>query len=210
MTKRLGFRRDTVFSQPTFVVGQRALQHADDIIDRHRLQLENLRTRHERRVHVEIRIVGRGADEADDPALDVRQQHVLLGFVETVDLVDEKDRRLAPQLAPGAGLVDFRPDFGDVGFHAVDGFEAGAGRPRDHAGKGGFASARRSVKNQRREPVRLDRPAQQLARSEDVLLACHFLKRARPHPCRQGFGGCRLVRRGGGSGEKIGHGGCST
>ena len=38
---------------------------------------------------MEVRIMRRRPDESYHPTLDVRQQDVLLGFIETMDLVDE-------------------------------------------------------------------------------------------------------------------------
>ena len=57
------------------------------------------RPRHQRRVDLEVRIFGGGADQHDQPLLDGRQQRVLLGLVEPVHLVEEQDR-------PGAALAE--------------------------------------------------------------------------------------------------------
>src|SRR5437867_8469658 len=45
-----------------------------------------------RAVHLERGVLGRGADEDDRPRLDVGEEGVLLGAVESMDLVDEEDR----------------------------------------------------------------------------------------------------------------------
>ena len=68
--------------------------------------------------------MGGGADETDRAALDMREEDVLLGFVEAVDFIDEQDRGLPAEVAHGAGLIDLGADFADVGFHAVEGLEA--------------------------------------------------------------------------------------
>ena len=47
------------------------------------------------RDHFEGRVLGCCADERDRPVFDVRQDDVLLGLVETMDLVDEEHRALA-------------------------------------------------------------------------------------------------------------------
>jgi hypothetical protein len=138
------------------------------------------------------------------------QQDVLLGFVEAVDLVDEEDGGLAAQVAPGAGLVDLGADFGDVGFDAIEGLEAGAGGAGDDAGEGGFTGAGRSVEDQRGEAVGLDRAAEEFSFAEDVLLAGDLVERPRPHPGGERFavaaGLARRAGRAGGAGvEKIGH-----
>ena len=66
---------------------------------RERVQLVDLRARQQRRVDLEVRVLGRGPDERHEPLLDGRQQRVLLGLVEAVDLVEEEDRRLAARPA---------------------------------------------------------------------------------------------------------------
>ncbi len=208
MAQRLRVHRRARAAETALRIGERAFHHADHVLHRHRFELENLRTRNERRVDVEIRVVRRRPDEPNNSALDVRQQHVLLRLVETVDLVDEQDRRFPAQLAPGARLVDLRADLRDVRLHAVERLETRAGRARDHAGERGFPRARRTVENQRGEAVALDRAAQQLARRENVLLARHLVERARPHPRRQGLGRNRFARMRGGNFKKVGHSGC--
>ena len=64
-------------------------------------------------VDLERGVLGRGPDEGDGPVLDGRQQGVLLGLVEAVDLVDEQDR--PPAAAAGlAGLGDRLPQLLDA------------------------------------------------------------------------------------------------
>jgi hypothetical protein len=48
--------------------------------------------REQRRVDLEGRVLGGGADQHDGALLDVGQERVLLGLVEAVDLVHEQDR----------------------------------------------------------------------------------------------------------------------
>ena len=57
------------------------------------LQLKDLRAGDERGIDEEERVVRSRADEPDHAALHIRQQHVLLGFVEAVNLVNEQDGR---------------------------------------------------------------------------------------------------------------------
>ena len=60
-----------------------------------RLQLDDLAAGEERRVDLEVRVLGRRADQRHEPFLDGGQQRVLLRLVEAVDLVEEEDRPLA-------------------------------------------------------------------------------------------------------------------
>jgi hypothetical protein len=57
-----------------------------------RLQFVDLRAREEGRVDLEVRVLGRRADQRQRPLLDRRQERVLLRLVEAVDLVEEEDR----------------------------------------------------------------------------------------------------------------------
>ena len=59
------------------------------------LEHQHAGARQKRRVELEGRVLGGGADQDDGAVLDVRQEAVLLGAVEAVDLVDEQQRALA-------------------------------------------------------------------------------------------------------------------
>ena len=64
---------------------------------------QHARARQKRRVQLERRVLGGGADQRDGAVLHDRQEGVLLRAVEAVDLVDEEERalaRLAPARAP--------------------------------------------------------------------------------------------------------------
>src|SRR5437867_2745525 len=60
-----------------------------------RTQLEDLRTRNQRRIDEEKRIMGGRAYQPYRAAFDVGQQNVLLRFVEAVNLVNKQDGWLA-------------------------------------------------------------------------------------------------------------------
>ena len=65
-----------------------------------RLQFEYPRTRQQRAVDFKIRVLRRCADQRHRTVLHERQQVILLGFVEPVDLVDEQYRLLPACLLP--------------------------------------------------------------------------------------------------------------
>ena len=75
-------------------------------------QLVDLGARQQRGVDLEVGVLGRRADQRDEALLDRRQQRVLLGLVEAVDLVEEEDRRLARGRAPVRGPLDHRAHLG--------------------------------------------------------------------------------------------------
>ena len=71
-----------------------------------RVEAEQRRAAEQRRVHLEERVLGGGADEGDEPALDAGEQRVLLRLVEAVDLVEEEDRALAALAEPVPGPLE--------------------------------------------------------------------------------------------------------
>ena len=75
---------------------------------RERLEPDHRAAREERRVDLEVRVLGRRADERDEPVLDRGQQRVLLRLVEAVDLVDEEDRPQAVRRRAGRALARSR------------------------------------------------------------------------------------------------------
>ena len=163
---------------------ERAPQQALDVRRLQRLQLVDLGAREQRRVDLEVRVLGRRPDERDQPLLDGGQQRVLLRLVEAVDLVEEEDRR-APRVAPLARprdhLADLRPP-------RVDGrelLEGGVGVLGGHPRERRLAGARRAVEDHRVRVAGLDRRAQRRALAEQVLLADEVVERARPHPRRE-------------------------
>ena len=98
--------------------------------------------------------------------LDRRQQGVLLGLVEAVDLVEEQDRALSVLAEALAGPLDDLADVLDAGGHRRQLLE----RPRRAAGHGEgerrLARARRPHSSTLDEAVLLDQPAQRPARAE--------------------------------------------
>ena len=98
-------------------VGQRAPQDRHDLLGASSgCEHVDLRAREQRGVHLERRVLRRGADEDDRAGLDVRQERVLLGLVEAVDLVDEQDGAAgrasagARSAAAMTSLISLMPD----------------------------------------------------------------------------------------------------
>ena len=135
--------------------------------------------------------MGGGPDKSHGAAFDVWQEDVLLGFIEAVDFVDEEDGRLVAQLAPFLCLADFLADFGDVGLHAIEHFEAAVCGIGDDGSQGCFTGSWWAVEYEGGKSVSLDGAAQQGAFAEDVFLACDFLQRAWAHACgERGIAAC--------------------
>ena len=81
-----GFRLETHAAQATRVA-QGTLQQAAHVGNVQRFEHQGPGARPQRRVDLETGILGGGPDQGQQPGFDVRQQGVLLGFVEAVDLV---------------------------------------------------------------------------------------------------------------------------
>lgn len=131
--------------------------------------------------------MGGGTDESNGASFEVREENVLLGFVEAVDLVDEEDGRLIAKGLVGSGGFDFGPNLGDIGFDSVEGFEARSSGACDDVSEGRFASARRPVEDEGGEAIRNNGPTKKFALGKDVFLAGDFLKGPRSHAGSEGL-----------------------
>ncbi len=128
-----------------------------------------------------------------------------------MDLVDEEDGAVAVPRPEGrcggaclglsgpqrfAGLGDDATEVGDAGGDGRERDEAGVRALGDDAGEGGLAGAGRAPEDDRGELPGLDEASQQLAFSDDVLLAHVVVQGAGPHAGSER----RAGRVGGGSG----------
>jgi hypothetical protein len=135
------------------------------------VQLVDLRAGEQRRVDLEVGVLGRRPDQLHDAVLDGGQQRVLLRLVEAVDLVEEEDRRagwVGSFALRGAG-----DHLAHLGPPRVDGRELLERRarmlgrePRERR----LAGARRPVEDHRVRLTGLERRAQRRALAEEVLL----------------------------------------
>ena len=167
-------------------IGDGAVDEGVQVRGGQRPQFEDERAGNERAVDVEERIHRRRADQAHGAALDIRQQDILLRFVEAVDFVDEKDRACAVAREPHRGGRHDLANFGHRALHPAEAFEAGLAGARDDFREAGFPRAGRSVEHDGRKPVGFDRAAEKLAGTENMFLPDIFLQGPRPHPLGQG------------------------
>ncbi len=168
-----------------------------------RLELVELGAREQRRVELEVRVLGGRADQRDEPFLDRGQQRVLLGLVEAVDLVEEEDRAPPRRAQPLAGACQHLAHVADRRRDGRELLELGACRARDDPGERGLARARRPEEDERRHAVGLDREPERPARPDHVLLADELVERLRTQSSRQR---CHLVQPpAGGFVEEIAH-----
>ena len=89
--ERLGVDLRRIGDSPLRIL-ERAAQERLDVVRAELAKLVDLAARQERGVHLEVRVLGRRADQGHEPLLDRRQQRVLLRLVEAVDLVEEENR----------------------------------------------------------------------------------------------------------------------
>ncbi len=140
------------------------------------------RPRKQRAHHLEGRILRRRADEGQRSVFQVRQKGVLLRLVESVNLVEEEQRRLRARGTRRARGLHRGTDILDPGHHGRELDELRVGAPGDEPRQRRLAGAGRSPEDQGVQLPGLDGAAQRLARTEHVLLADDFLQRSRPHP----------------------------
>ena len=169
----------------------RAAQQHLDVGRGQRLELVDLAARQQRAVDLEVRVLGRRPDERHEPLLDGRQQRVLLGLVEAVDLVEEEDRRLAGGLAPVRRALEHLAHLGAAGLDRRQLLERGARGRGDEPRERRLAGARRPVEDHRVRAALGQRAAQRRALAEQVLLADDLLDRRRAQAHRER----RLARR---------------
>src|SRR5262249_28925767 len=136
----------------------------------------------ERRVDLEGRVLGGGTHEHDGALLDVRQERVLLGLVEAVDLVDEENGAAS---ADGAFRLGLGRDLTYL-LHAREYSREGRETRTDHLGhepsESGLTGAWRSPEDHRVQRAVLERAPQHLAGPDQMLLPDDLVEASRPHP----------------------------
>ena len=145
-----------------------------------RLELVDGDAREQRAVDLEARVLGRRADQRDEALLDGRQQRVLLGLVEAVDLVEEEDRRAAAV----ACALDHRADLGAARVDGAVLLELGAAGAGDDPRQRRLARPRRAVQDHRVQPAALERARQRRPRRRAARgwpTSSSSVARAHPH-----------------------------
>ena len=159
-----------------------------------RLQHKHRGARQQGRVDFERRVLGGGANEAEQPGLDVRQKSVLLRLVEAVHLVD-KQHRGAASAAQRLRLLNRFTDFLHAREHGRQDDEVGLRCAGQQPRQRGLAHARRAPQDHRRQPTRIKGHPQGPARGQQVALAHHFVQGLRPQAFGQRHCRCRGRRR---------------
>ena len=129
-------RRAEVAGQAALPVRDCASDERADLLVGERLQAPDPESAQEGRVDLEVRIFRRRADQRDRAVLDLRQQRVLLGLVEAVNLIEEEHGLRAAGREALAGLCDDATDLDDAAHHRAEASRSGRRPCRRAAGQG--------------------------------------------------------------------------
>src|ERR1035441_7746123 len=171
-------------AETALAIAQCALQKNDNLIFAQRIQHIDAAAREQRRVDLKRRIFGGRADQANAAFLDVREEGILLRFVEAVNLVDEDDGPRAVLPGP-VGVAHDLLDFLDARENGGKLDEVGLGDARNNFGQSRLARARRPPEDHRGGVIALDLHAQRFARPDQMFLAHEFIQRSRTHAVGQ-------------------------
>lgn len=133
-------------------------------------------------------VFGGGADEGEQTAFDVREEGVLLGFVEAVDFVDKENGALTV-LEGKPGFGDGFADVFDAGEDGGNGKELGIEALGKDVGEGGFADAGAAPKEHGVGDTAFESGAQRFAGVDEVLLADHIVEGVWAEAFGEGSGG---------------------
>src|SRR5437773_5761527 len=130
-------------AEPPFRIPERPLNDLRQGILRERLEDDDQRSGEQRADYFEGGILRGSTDEDHRTRLDVRQKGILLGLVETMDLIHEQDRALALDDSSLLSDLDYPAQFRKSAGDGREGLEVGFGMRGDHLGEGGLPRSRR-------------------------------------------------------------------
>ena len=153
-----------------------------DILVGERLQSPHAEAGEQGSIDLEVRILGRRTDQRHGAVFDVRQERVLLGLVESMDLVDEQDAADAVQRQPLLGLGDRRPDLGHARHDCGQGVEMRTDLAGQQSREARLPGPGRTPQQQRRQVAASDAPPQRSLLADQVVLPDELGQPARSHP----------------------------
>jgi hypothetical protein len=177
-------------AQTAFRVVERPGDDSLDLGRFERLQNIHFRPGQQRADDLERRILGRGTYQDNHAGLDVRQEGILLGFVEAMDFVDKKNGLPAIGAMNPLSVGHDRLDLLDAREDGTVGEEGRPGLPGHDPRQRCLSSSRRAPEDHGHQPIIADHLAQDLARSDEMILADDFAESPRAHPLRE-----RCIRR---------------
>ena len=167
----LRFDLETEAAEPAFAVREGGPDDPGEVLFGEGFEGENAHPGEKRRDDLEGGILRRGADQGNQAAFDVGKKGVLLGLVETVDLVHEEDRPAPVEPPQFGGLVDDSADLLHAGEHRGEADEVGLRLPGQDPGECRLSRTRRTPEDDGEDTVLLNGPPQKAVRSDEVILA---------------------------------------
>ena len=172
-------------AEAPLLVRQRPAHGENHVRLRQGAELEHPAPADNGRGHGDHGILRGGADEADQPLLNSRENTVALRLAPPVAFVQQQIGRLSGHHAALLRGLEHLTHVRHAAGHGVELHKGCAGRPRNNRGQRGFAAPRRPVEDGRGQPVGLDGPPKQPPRADDMPLSNEFIQRPRPHSIRQ-------------------------
>ena len=179
---------DLQITETALVVGHRTVDEGTNVGRFERRQSKQARATDERGVDLEEGVLGGGSDQDDRSVLNPRQQAVLLGLGEPVDLVEEQN---GPPEPLAESLPSPREDFPhvfDSGRHGRELLEEAVRGGRDEPCQGRLAGSGRAPQDHGRRAAALHHGSKCCPRPNERFLTHHLVQRTGAHPGRQRLG----------------------
>ena len=175
-------------------MGQGTRNHCSHFVVGERGEHEQHRPRQQRTHQAHARVLRGGCDQRDPAVLHRRQQDILLGLGEPVDLVDEQDSALTAHAPDLACLLDGRPDVLHPGADRRQCDEPAPGHLRGESGQCRLPGPRWAPEDHTGGRVRItEQGPQGRRRSQQVRLPDDLIHSGRTDPGRQRLCRCVLV-----------------
>ena len=172
-------------TEATLFVSQCRRQQWDEVCRFQWPQRIYLRPRQQCRVHFERGVFGGGAHEHQRAVFHIRQESILLRFVEAMHLVEEQQRSLAGGTTTHLCRLHHFAHIFNARLHRRQLSKFGIGGLGYQARECGLARTRRAPEQGAVQSRAFGQAPQGLAGAQQVGLANHFREHARPHAVRQ-------------------------
>ena len=162
------------FAQTALFIFQGPLKQSFQLLRSQRLQTQNPHARKQGPVNFKIRVFRRGADQRNPPILYIRQQHILLGFVKTMKLIDKKNGSFAIELASFLRCRQFFAQIRRARSYRVQALKNRSGSSGDQFRQCRLSGTGGTVQNQAGQRIRLNHTPQKRVGTKKMLLPCQF------------------------------------
>jgi hypothetical protein len=114
----------------------------------------------------------------------MRQENILLGFAEVMDLIDEQNRLDTIGFFPVIRSRKQGTQGGYIGQHTAGPLKPAPGNRGNGFGNRGFTATRWPIQDDAPQPVSFNGSAQELAFAQNMILSDNIIQRTRPHTSR--------------------------